>query len=424
MFNRNNEKTGRQGGKRRRLPVFSIVLVLCYLVVFIWFLINGFGKGEQDLDEDPNEPVAVTSFVTPDMELLYITPPDTDVKTDEDPPPAVKVKGLYVSAWRAGMADRMDRFMELCETTEINALVIDVKDDLGQITFITETQGLSGTSTFIIPDIDRLVLNMKNRGIYTIARVVCFKDPAWSSKHPQYAIQTSWGELWEDRGGVSWLDPYKTEVWDYLAAVCMEAARVGFDEVQLDYVRFPADGRLSDISYGTAGEEKTKPEIINEFVLYIRDMLAEKNVRLSADVFGIIAISNRDAQIIGQDLSLLLHSMDSICPMIYPSHFANKNQNGIGQIINGVLFEAPDLEPYEVVYNILLEFKRHLDADSDNAIIRPYLQDFTASYLGDDYYQDYNAAQVLEQIKAVNDAGFDEWILWNHISVYSEDAFE
>jgi len=422
--NRNNDRAGR---KRRLWPVFSIILVLCYLAVSAWFIIYGFGE-EQEPDGVFGSPTAAENpagSAAPPVEHSH----DAGAGEPDDAPieyntPAVKVRGLYINSWKAGMADKMDHYIELCDTTEINALVIDVKDDSGQITFLTDTEGLSEVSTRVIPRIENVVSELKSHGIYTIARIVCLKDNLQSSIHPGLAIQNTRGEPWKDNNGISWLNPYNTAVWDYLAAVSLEAARVGFDEVQLDYVRFPSDGNLWEIDFGAAGSSMSKTEIISELTAHIRAVLAKEGVRLSADVFGIIAISDDDAQDIGQDLGLLLDSTDYICPMIYPSHFANKKQNGRGQIINDILFEAPDLEPYEVVYNILLEFKRHLDADSEQAIIRPYLQDFTAGYLGAGYYQSYGPQQVRDQIRAVYDAGFDEWILWSDISEYNEGALE
>lgn len=429
MFSDKARPKGRDGKKRKLKPALSVLLILCYLAVFIWYFVRGFGD-EPDIDAASGEIASTATLPSPYVPTAVVSAPESaDVEDITLTPvyssPPVKVKGLYVAAWYAGIDSRMEHYIELCDTTDINALVIDVKDDQGNITFITGTEGLSGASMYIIPDIETILWTMRDRGIYSIARIVCFLDPVCSVLHPELAIHNAWGEPWQDGRGYTWLDPYKTGVWDYIAAVAREAARVGFDEVQLDYVRFPSDGNLSNIDYGPAGAEKTKTEIISEFVAYIRSVLAEEGVRLSADVFGIIAISSVDAESIGQDPALLLGSADYLCPMIYPSHFANRRQNGTGQIINDVLFEAPDLEPYEVVYNILLGVRTHLDADDDSqAIIRPYLQDFTAEYLGEDYYQDYTAQQVLEQIRAVYDAGFDEWILWNHISVYSEDAFD
>ena len=348
--------------------------------------------------------------------------------TTDDPaagmPPSVKVKGLYVTAWSAGMADRLARYIELCDTTEINTLVIDVKDDRGQITFLNSIEGASQASFNIIPDIEKTMALLKAHGIYTIARLVCFKDPIWSRLHPGLAIRDRHGAPWKDADGISWLDPYNPAAWEHIAAVAKEAARAGFDEVQLDYVRFPASGRLKEIDYGSAGAEKTKAEVIGEFLRTIRAALAGTGVRLSADIFGITALHSGDFEDIGQDMKIMALNADFICPMVYPSHYANKRQNGVGQVIAETLFEAPDTQPYEVVYNTLILLRNRLPSNGTQAGIRPWLQDFTASYLGSGYYQTYTGEQVREQVRAVYDAGFDEWILWNPSGMYSEEALE
>ena len=427
MFRPRKQSTYQSGKKRRLRPVLPVLLIVCYLAVLIWFFTNGFEKNQdiEDYAEIPASPPPSAPAYTPVIPTVYETAvPEDDPAGFEYKTPAVEVRGLYVAAWYTDNEDRMANYIEICDTTEINALVIDVKDDLGQITYKTATEGLSGTSVRIIPDIADLMTTLKSHDIYTIARIVCFLDPIWSTIHPELAIKTTSGEPWKDGKGNRWLDPYNKASWDYIAAVALDAARAGFDEVQLDYVRFPSDGNLGSIDYGAAGAAKSKTQAIGEFASHIKNVLAEEGVRLSADVFGIIAISSIDADSIGQDMGLLLHSADYLSPMIYPSHFANKRQNGVGQIINGVLFEAPDLEPYGVVYNILTGVREHLVPDTGQAGIRPYLQGFTADYLGADYYQQYTAEQIRQQIQAVYDAGFDEWIVWNHWSVYSADAFE
>lgn len=351
-----------------------------------------------------------------------------DAGAEEDKPivvvPYRRVKGLYVTAYSAGLADRMAHYIEICDTTEINALVIDVKDDRGQITFLNSIEGAAKASFNIIPDIEKTMALLKEHDVYTIARLVCFKDPIWSKLEPGQAIHNGRGGVWKDGGGVAWLDPYNPGAWEYIAAVAKEAARLGFDEIQLDYVRFPTDGNTKDIAFGAAAEGKTRAQAIGEFLQYIREALLDTDVKLSADIFGITAINSGDFENIGQDLATLLRGTDTICPMVYPSHFANKRQNGVGQTISGALYTAPDLEPYEVVFNTLLLIKGRLPEEGRHAGLRPYLQDFTASYLGNGYYQTYTAEQVRAQIQAVYDAGFEEWILWNAAAVYSEGALE
>ena len=416
----NNRNTASGRGKRKRFPLFSIALVVCYIAVAAIFIVYGFGEG-RTADEDTAEPVAET-----------IAPPVEEPVISQEPvvdeivrlPPAVKVKGIYVGAWFAVDKDRMDNYIDLCESTEINTLVLDVKEDHGYVTFPTDSELFPTSQGVLMEDMGELVADLKSRGIYTIARVVCFKDPIWASRNPHFALRDGAGNQWTDRSGTGWLNPYMRENWDYIAEICLEAARLGFEEIQLDYVRFPADGRLSEIDYGAAGEAQTRTEVIAEFMEFIRDTMLKVGLRTSADVFGIIALSNTDAGIIGQDLDLLFPAVHYLSPMIYPSHFANKRQNEVGQVINGVLFEAPDTEPYEVVYHALQHFIRRRDPDDpDKAIIRPFLQNFTADYLGEGYYLPYGPEEVRAQIQAVYDAGLEEWILWNHISVYSEAAF-
>ena len=475
-YARSNKNTS---GMRKFMPLLTCAFLMCCICVFVWYSISGSNVSEPNEPETAQPPVSdeLPQIQTPAPIVPSNTPPENTVSdepgdTPASPllPPPVKVKGAYVMAWNAGVPEYMANYIELCETTELNALVIDVKDDEGNITFNTSNKELSAACMNIVPGFKDLVSDLKNRGIYTIARIVCFRDEQWSSLNPELAIQHKDGGLWKDSSGRTWLDPYDRGTWEYISDIAEEAVLLGFDEIQLDYVRFPTDGRIGDISYGSAAEENSKTEIISEFLKSLRTELAEDGVRLSADVFGIIALSRSDSEAIGQDTALLLNSTDSICPMIYPSHFANKRQNGVGQYINGVLFEAPDLDPYGVVYNALMEFKRYLNDDGsiagssrggmDNstgtdtnnnanmninagtntnagigtygnydeinesqAVIRPYLQHFSASYLGEGYYQQYTAEKVREQINAVYDAGFEEWILWNHNSVYSTDAF-
>ena len=420
MFGTNNRHTASGSGSKRRLPVFSISLVVCYLTVVVLFFVYGFGEGKPPAEVPEEASVAVTA--TPPVATPAVYEPE--VVEPVELPPAVKVRGVYLGAWFAVNQDRMDNFIDLCETTEVNAIVLDIKEDHGYVTIPTDNDLFPVNQSILMENMEELVADLKSRGIYTIARVVCFKDPRWASRNPHLALRDRDGNRWTDRSGTGWLNPYERDNWDYIAELCLEAARLGFEEIQLDYVRFPADGRLSEIYYGQAGEEQTRTEVIAEFVSFIRDTMLEVGVRTSADVFGIIALSNNDAGVIGQDLELLYPALHSICPMIYPSHFANSQQNGVGQIINGVLFEAPDTQPYEVIYNTLQHFIRRHDENNPNlAVIRPYLQDFTATYLGEGFFIPYGAQEVRDQIQAVYDAGLEEWILWNHVSRYSEDAF-
>ena len=407
------------GNGRGKSPTVSLIaaatlIIACIVFVGIWYISgssvrNGDLDDEQITSEEPTDPT----------ESITTTPPTTTPPpTPGQRTPPVKVRGMYVDAWTMASEEDLKGLIEICNTSDMNAIVIDVKDDYGYIPFLGDDESLDAVRNEVIPDIRQLISRLKDHGIYTIARLVCFRDPLGSGINPELAIRDIRGATWKDGRDVSWLNPYNKASWEYLAAVAKEAVRVGFDEIQLDYVRFPADGILRDIDFGAGAEGKTKAEVICEFLEYIRKSL-DGSAWLAADVFGIIAVAKGDHEGIGQDLDIMLQHVDYVCPMIYPSHFANKTDNGTGQYINGVLYEAPDLDPYGVVYNIMKTIHNRLPDDGNHAIVRPYLQAFTASYLGAGYYKTYTAVEVLEQVQANHDAGFDEWLLWNHSGIYS-----
>ncbi|MCL2080396.1 MAG: putative glycoside hydrolase [Oscillospiraceae bacterium] len=422
----------------KRLPLLSIFIVACYLVVMTIFFVSGMiagpGRVYPDSSDEP----------TLDPDLLNATPhpavntPDTDNIVTVQMPEPVKVKGIYYNLWFPE-DDALGHCIELIETTELNAIVIDVKDDSGLITFQTDNEMLAATSRELAirftdyESIHEMISDLKSRGIYTIARIVCFKDNRYANSNPSLAILNRNGEVWRDNADIRWLNPHNRGSWEYIAEICREAARIGFDEVQLDYVRFPLEGSLGTINYGEAAEEQVRYEIITDFVAYIREEMAKFGVWTSADIFGIVAMSYSDSRQVGHNVQNLLGNLDYICPMIYPSHFANSSNgsmgNGVGQTINGLLFERPDTQPYEVIYNSLQHFVRHIDEFSaenpgeEHAIVRPYLQNFTASYLREGYFVQYTPDVIKEQIRAVYDAGFDEWLLWANVNNYSAEIF-
>jgi hypothetical protein len=242
---------------------------------------------------------------------------------------------------------------------------------------------------------------------------VCFKDPVYSSKRADLAVKHSNGGVWRDNNKLTWLSPYNQESWKYIVDIAREALEKGFDEIQFDYVRFPNDGDKKAMNFGDMSNKKY--EAINDFLAYARKELP--GAILSADVFGIICESPADTEDIGQNLEYVGRDIDYISPMVYPSHYA------VGQTVNKITFNKPDFDPYGVVYNTLVKAKDRISkVENYKAIIRPYLQDFTAKWLGKGYYQTYGPEQVKQQIKAVVDSGLEEWILWDADNSYSESA--
>lgn len=331
---------------------------------------------------------------------------------------AVKVRGIYISGPMAGSTELFQNILDSAAGTEINTVVIDFKDDQGRITCPVDSPVASeiGACRPYVQDMKGLIASLKERGLYVIARVVAFRDPWLAEKKPEWSLHLADGSLYRDRQGMAWVDPYRKEVWDYLVEVGTEAKEAGFDEVQFDYIRFSTEGTMRDVVFDeavTGGRSKT--DVITEFVKYAYENLASQGLFVSADVFGTIIGSDIDAQAVGQVYTEMAKHLDYICPMIYPSHYGPGNFG----------LEHPDTMPYETVLEALKKSQMVMDqaaeADghvSSQAIVRPWLQDFTASYLGEGNYIPYGYNEVQRQIQAVKDAGYDEWMLWSAANRY------
>lgn len=326
------------------------------------------------------------------------------------------VKAIYLTGWSAGSKEKLESLISIAQNTEINSFVVDIKDDDGLVSYASNIPAVREINAFSHKyNIDKLIPKLHDNGIYVIGRLVCFKDPVLSSKRPDLAVKNTSGGLWKDNFKMTWLDPYNKTSWPYLIEIAKEALTKGFDEIQFDYVRFPNDGDKKAMVFNTT--DKKKYEVINEFLAYAKSELP--GAIISADVFGIICESPKDTEDIGQYLELIGKDIEYISPMVYPSHYA------FGQIVNKVAFQKPDLDPYGVVYNSLVKAKNRISAVEEyKADVRPYLQGFTASWLRSGNYQTYGAKQIREQIKAVYDAGYTEWIIWDPANKYPIEAFE
>jgi len=329
-----------------------------------------------------------------------------------------KVRGIYISGPMAGSPGLFQDILDDMENTEINTVVIDLKNDEGRITCDIDTPIITeiGACQNYVQDIEALIKTLKDRGLYVIARVVAFRDPYLAEKKPEWSLHTADGSLYRDKQGMAWVDPYCKEVWDYLVEVGTAAKEVGFDEVQFDYIRFSTDSTMKNVVFDeevTQGRSKT--DVITEFCQYAYENLASQGLFVSADVFGTIIGSEIDANAVGQIYTDMAKHLDYICPMVYPSHYGPGNFG----------LEYPDKQPYETILAAMQKSKTVMDkaADEDDhihnqAIVRPWLQDFTASYLGEGKYITYGYEEVQQQIQAVLDAGYDEWMLWSAANRY------
>ncbi len=334
------------------------------------------------------------------------------VKKDPQPDtPAVK--GIYVTAHSAGGA-RLPKLLSLLDKTDLNSMVIDIKDDNGYLTYPTDNAELLklGTAKKYIKDIPSLMSQLKEHDVYPIARIVVFKDTVLAEKHHELSYVRPDGTLWKNGKGDAFVNPYSKEVWDYNIAVAKEAAKLGFKEIQFDYVRFPEgfEKKADTLKY-----EKTdisRVDAVAGFVKYAREQLAPLNVRVSVDIFG-YAASVPAAEGIGQDFVKISKYVDVISPMVYPSHYST---GWFGA-------SNPDTSPYQVIKGSMVDTHKKLDPiGSYKPVIRPWIQDFTASWLGKGHYIKYGKTEVEAQIKALHDTGVEEYLLWNAGNSYTESA--
>ena len=320
------------------------------------------------------------------------------------------IKAAYLTYY--GVLDRgiRTRVFDLVDKTELNAVVIDVKGDRGWILYKTEVPaalavGAQGPAVY--KEFDALLAGLKARGVYTIARVVTFKDNVLATARPDLAIiDTRTGKPWIDNENLAWVDPFREETWAYNIAIAQEAVRKGFDEVQFDYVRFPTDGKLSAAKYSKPNSKETRLPTIAAFLARARKEIGPLGGFVAADVFGYTAFNENDTDI-GQRVEELAAHLDYICPMVYPSGY----HKGIPGYRN----------PVENSYHVVHESVRLTRKRAAHTVVRvrPWLQDFK------DYAFDrriFGVNEVKSQIKGSDDAGGSGWMLWNPKNDYTAAA--
>ena len=317
------------------------------------------------------------------------------------------VKAVYMTSFVAGDIKARGRVVSLIEETELNSVVIDIKDYTGRVSFETQSPYIQslGSSEKRVLDIVDFIDELHKKNIYVIGRISAFQDSFLVKKRPDLAVKRkSDKETWKDYKGVSWIDPGAEEMWEYLVLIGKEAYAVGFDELNFDYIRFPSDGNMSDIFYPSSGVRE-KREVIRSFFSFLEENLRPTGVFLSADLFG-MTTTNKDDLNIGQVLEYALPYFDYIDPMVYPSHYP-PNFNG---------YADPNKYPYEVVkFSMDKAVARAIAASTTPDKLRPWLQDF-------DYGGNYDIAEVKAQIKATYDSGLDSWMLWSPSNVYTRGA--
>jgi hypothetical protein len=320
----------------------------------------------------------------------------------------IKPKALYLTGYGIASKRLRESAIKLIETTELNTLIIDVKGDRGFIPYPSKVplvSSIGGQKLILVKDIKGLVAALKSKGIYTVARIVVFKDNLLGMARPDLAIRTAEGAVWRDRENLIWVDPSQKEVWDYNIAIAVEAAKNGFDEIQFDYVRFP-DGK--GLKFALPNTEENRSGAISGFLHAAREKLAPYNVFIAADVFGYVAWNLDDTKI-GQKINQIASAVDYISLMLYPSGF----QFGIPGYRN------PVANSNRIVYLTLHRAQERTQIPSVR--FRPWLQAFK------DYAFDrrhFTGAEIQEQIKASEDFGTNGWMLWNPRNVYTAEGLK
>jgi hypothetical protein len=331
------------------------------------------------------------------------------VNVERVPTPIV-VRGLYVNRW-AALGRRIYQLIELAKTTEINTLVIDVKDDRGLVLYrsrvaLARQAGADTDSPMSLNRLRALLDTMRVYGIYPVARIVVAKDPLLARSKLDWAIKRKADSLpWLDRTGIPWLDPHRREIWKYAADLAEEAYDLGFSEIQFDYVRFPDERRLIREAAFPLARGRFRAQVIRDQLEYVRELLSKKMIRMTIDVFGLTATDSTDMGI-GQRWEMFIDQADVILPMTYPSHFGPGTYG----------LSHPNARPYETIDNAMKDVTRRTTGVKNAGKIIPWYQDFTLGR------PRYGVEQIRAQIQAGYDNGYYDWILWNARSRYTVAA--
>lgn len=321
---------------------------------------------------------------------LVVYQPEQTQRTPEKEKQAQQARGVHVTFSYASSLDRWSKILQLTEHAQLNTVQLDIKDESGRIGYLSEVKMAQeiGSGRDMMP-IREMLDQLRDLGIYSVGRIVIFRDPFLAQKKPEYMVRDKNGN---PLGGGVWVDTYNKEVWDYNIALAEEAYNLGFDEVQFDYIRFPEGLAARTAIYGAA-DSRDKVDVVADFLSSARNKLGWNRI-LSATVFGFTGYASDDLGI-GQRPEHMAPFIDYLSPMVYPSHYSRGNYG----------FDNPNAHPYEVVDGSLKDFQELIE--STGCGMRPWLQSFTMGYPA------YGRNQIRAQIDATEDNGFKTWLLWN-----------
>ncbi|MBP9821766.1 MAG: putative glycoside hydrolase [Candidatus Pacebacteria bacterium] len=394
----------------------TLFIITTIVIIGLFFALIAYSKNtisSDDVKKDTQEKASeenieistrggVPVAIPVDPSIHY---PNRNVEHIETPVP---VRAVYMSNWVASGGKMKSDIIKLIDDTEVNAVVIDIKDATGKVAFLTddETVNDTGSPENRVRDIAQLIDTLHEKNIYVIGRIAVFQDPYLAAKYPEWAIhRKSDGEVWKDKKGLSFLDVTNEEVGNYIIALARESHRIGFDEINFDYIRFPSDGDIANISYPLT-KYPTRADALEDFFKRLHIGIEDSGMVTSADLFGLVT-STTDDMGIGQVLERTLPYFDYIAPMVYPSHYP-KNFIGLAN---------PATEPYKVIkYAMDSGVTRIEAAGFSKTKLRPWLQDFNMGAT-------YTADMVRAQMQATYDAGLDSWMMWDPANTYTNGAY-
>ncbi|MBX4195803.1 putative glycoside hydrolase [Candidatus Parcubacteria bacterium] len=324
------------------------------------------------------------------------------------------MRALYMTACVAGTSTWRESLKDFVKNTELNSIVIDIKDYSGTISIYDPELQANDASGCKVRDMRDFVDRLHKENIYVIGRITVFQDPYYTARHPELAVKSkSTGGVWHDRKGLAFIDVGAKPYWDYIVSLVKASYNLGFDEINFDYIRYPSDGDMKDAQYTWTIASSTKSQMLEGFFSYLHANLFGSGMKTSADLFGLVTLAQDDMGI-GQVLEKALPYFDYIYPMVYPSHFAY-NTGGFGD---------PATHPYEIVkysmtsgvareymFNMKMGF-----ATSTPSKLRPWIQDF-------DLGAQYDSPQVRAQIQAAYDSGLTSWLSWDASNRYTKEAY-
>ncbi len=320
---------------------------------------------------------------------------------------APSVHAIHLTASAAGSKKYRQKLDKMFQETILNAVVVDLKDEGGEV-YVPGVNAVERAGAYRreIPDLASWISDLKKRHIYTVGRIVVFKDNILPRKTPSLGVHNNNGDLWFDRKHGTWLDPYNRDAWRYILLIALEASKLGFDEIQFDYLRFPTDGPLLQTRFSKPYSRNAASQALVDFLAQARQLLHPMGAKISIDVFGLTTSVNTGMGI-GQLIVPMAEQVDFVCPMTYPSHYA-RGEYGIAN---------PNDQPYRTVSLAMHGALKTLGPQGREKL-RPYLQDFSLKGRG----IPYRSKEVRAQIQAAADAGVANWTLWNAICHYTLDA--